>query len=95
MILYKITVRLNTIKLYFFKINIKIYSLLLHERNNSMKAQNVSIIKFLCGLMAMFLPFLHSLQSVFFDEPYQVNKIVLPLHVILHTRFTSLAIYPA
>jgi hypothetical protein len=54
--LHQITVRLNTVKLQVLEIDTTGLGLLLHERNDPMKTQDIPIIELLRGSIALLLP---------------------------------------
>lgn len=86
----EIPVRLNPIELYIFVLNAKSQRLLLHERNDPMKPQDVSVVELSCRLLCLYIPCIYSSQRVFFDKPPQIEKIVFKFLIVLHGE-TSLS----
>jgi hypothetical protein len=82
--LHEIAVRFNVVELQIFQLDPKGQRLLLHERNNTVKAQDIAVVELLSRLAALFFPFLYRSQGIFFDEPAQVEQIVLKFLLVLH-----------
>jgi hypothetical protein len=71
--LHQIAVRLNAVELQIFQLDPKGQRLLLHEGNDAVKTQDITIVELLSRRVALFLSFLYCGQSRLFDEPPQVE----------------------
>ena len=58
--------------------------MLLHERNDTVKTQDVAVVELLSRLAALFCPFLYYSQGILFDEPAQLEHRVLKFLLVFH-----------
>jgi hypothetical protein len=82
--LHQITVRLNTLKLQIFEIDPKGLGLLLHEGNDTMKSLDIPVVESLRGSIALLRPLRYCGQRMLFDEPSQVEEVVLKCLLVFH-----------